>query len=137
MGLILDTGVLIAAERRGQAVSDLLRSIREHTGQDQLAMSAISAMELAHGIWRADSDVRAKLRRLFLDEVYAAIPVLPFTRETAERAARIDVENRRRGKLIALAALQIGATALELGYSVATGNARHFEMIPDVNVIHL
>jgi predicted nucleic acid-binding protein len=31
----------------------------------------------------------------------------------------------------------IGVTALELGYSVATGNLRHFEMIPGLSVVRL
>jgi len=31
----------------------------------------------------------------------------------------------------------IGATALEIGYSVVTNNVRHFQMIPDLVVRHL
>jgi predicted nucleic acid-binding protein len=33
--------------------------------------------------------------------------------------------------------LLIGATALEIGYAVATGNQRHFERIPGLKVIAL
>jgi predicted nucleic acid-binding protein len=33
--------------------------------------------------------------------------------------------------------LLIGATALELGYAVATYNVRHFGMIPDLEVKQL
>jgi predicted nucleic acid-binding protein len=36
--------------------------------------------------------------------------------------------------VIPLADLQIGVTALELGYAVATHNARHFRMIPNLEV---
>ena len=38
------------------------------------------------------------------------------------------------GTRIALADLLIGATALELGYAVLTGNLRHFRMIPNLVV---
>ena len=33
--------------------------------------------------------------------------------------------------------LLIGVTALELGYSVATGNLRHFELVPGLSVTQL
>ncbi len=39
--------------------------------------------------------------------------------------------------MIPFADLQIGVTALDLGYSVVTKNVRHFRMIPDLNVIPL
>jgi predicted nucleic acid-binding protein len=38
------------------------------------------------------------------------------------------------GTRIALADLLIGVTALELGYSVATANTRHFQSIPNLTV---
>jgi predicted nucleic acid-binding protein len=41
------------------------------------------------------------------------------------------------GKRIALADLLIGSTALELGYSVATANVRHFATIPDLSIERL
>ena len=42
-----------------------------------------------------------------------------------------------KGAKIPFQDLLIGATALDLGYTVATGNVRHFEIIPNLNVIHL
>jgi predicted nucleic acid-binding protein len=42
-----------------------------------------------------------------------------------------------RGISLALADLLIGVTVLELGYILATGNLRHFRMIPGLNVIAL
>lgn len=134
MGLILDSSVLIKAERRGQPVSSLLRSIRTMTGQTGLAISAISVIELGHGIWRADTPERAEQRRIYLQEIYSAIEVQPFTKEMGERAARIDAEARKTGKTIPFADLQIGVTALELGYAIATHNERHFAMIPDLEI---
>jgi predicted nucleic acid-binding protein len=38
---------------------------------------------------------------------------------------------------IPLSDLLIGASALELGYSVGTANVRHFQLIPELNVIQL
>jgi predicted nucleic acid-binding protein len=58
----------------------------------------------------------------------------PVTTPVALRAGPIDGLLQSQGKRVALADLLIGSTALELGYAVATHNARHFAMIPDLTV---
>jgi len=55
-----------------------------------------------------------------------ALPVHPVTAAIALRTGQIDGESQARGIRIPLADLLIGVTALELGFSVATHNARHF-----------
>jgi predicted nucleic acid-binding protein len=94
-------------------------------------------MELEHGLYRARTDAQTRRRREYLDSVFAAVPVVPFTREMAQTAAKIDADARQLGITIALADLLIGATALHLGYAVATGNLRHFRMIPELRVVEL
>jgi tRNA(fMet)-specific endonuclease VapC len=134
VGLILDSSLIIGAERQAQPVSELLRDIRATNGSVEVRISAISVIELCHGIWRADTSERREARRLYLEEVFAAIAVQPFTKEMGEMAARIDAESRKSRTVIPLADLQIGVTALHLGYEVVTHNARHFEMIPGLVV---
>jgi len=41
------------------------------------------------------------------------------------------------GLRIPLSDLLVGASALELGYSVGTANVRHFQLISGLNVIQL
>jgi len=53
----------------------------------------------------------------------------------AVRAGEIDGENQARGLRLPLSDLLIGVTALELSYSVATTNVRHFQMIPGLKVV--
>ncbi len=65
----------------------------------------------------------------------AAVPVYPVTVPIALRAGQIDGENTAQGIRLALADLLIGVTALELGYRVATGNLRHFQMVPGLEII--
>jgi predicted nucleic acid-binding protein len=134
LGLILDSSVLIAAERGAQPVAMLLRTIKAATGPTEVMISAISVIEVAHGMWRANSQELADRRRIYLQEVFSAISVQSFTKEMGERAARIDAESRKAGIVIPLADLQIGVAALEPGYAVATHNARHFRMIPNLDV---
>ena len=53
MGLMLDSSVAIAAERRGLSAEGLLTSILDLSGPADIALSVVSVMELEHGIWRA------------------------------------------------------------------------------------
>jgi predicted nucleic acid-binding protein len=53
MGLILDSSVVIAGERRRQSAEDLLAAIRAGLGHDVIALSTVSVIELEHGISRA------------------------------------------------------------------------------------
>lgn len=75
MGLILDSSVLIAAERKARPVSELLRAIRATVGIADIFLSAISVIELEHGLWRANTAEIVLRRRLYLDGIFLAIPV--------------------------------------------------------------
>jgi predicted nucleic acid-binding protein len=55
MGLILDSSVVIAAERRGDTVEQLIEQIVKSTGDQEAALSSIGLTELIHGIYRAQT----------------------------------------------------------------------------------
>jgi tRNA(fMet)-specific endonuclease VapC len=137
MGLVLDSGVLIAAERDAKPVSELLATLGREHGETEIVLSAITVIELEHGLHRAQTTEQARKRREYLDTVFAAIPIEPFTREMAQLAAKIDAEARQTGCTIPFADLLIGATALHSGYAVGTRNLRHFQMIPNLTVTQL
>jgi tRNA(fMet)-specific endonuclease VapC len=61
--------------------------------------------------------------------------VHPITIATARLAGRIEGEQAEQGVTIAFEDLLIAATALQLGFGVATGNVRHFEHVPGLNVV--
>jgi predicted nucleic acid-binding protein len=134
VGLILDSSVLIAAERRKQAFSDLLTSVTTATGFGNIMLSAVGVIELEHGYWRANTPELAARRRAWLDEILTALPVEPFTKEMGQLAARIDAEARKSGHTIPFADLQIGVTALHFGFAIGTSKVRHFAMIPDLEI---
>ncbi len=137
MGLVLDSGVLISAERDARPVSELLAALEHQHGASEIVLSAITVIELEHGLYRAQTAEQAQKRRDYLDTVFAAIPVEPFTREMARIAAQIDAEARQAGRVIPFADLLIGATARHFGYAVGTRNLRHFQSIPNLAVIQL
>jgi tRNA(fMet)-specific endonuclease VapC len=120
MGLVLDSGVLIGAEREALPVSGLLAALKQDLGETGVVLSSITVIELEHGLHRAQTADQARHRRNFLDTVFAAIPVEPFTRDMASLAAKVDAEARKTGLVIPFADLLIGAAALHFGYSVGT-----------------
>jgi tRNA(fMet)-specific endonuclease VapC len=135
MGLILDSSVVIAAERRGDTVERLIEKIVARTGDQEAALSAIGLTELVHGIYRAHT-IETRLRReSFIHELLADVTVYPYTKETALLAGKLDGEQQRRGVVIPFGDLLIGATALSLGFKVLTGNLRDFQKIPGLSII--
>jgi len=136
MGVILDTSVLVTAERNALPIAEFLRDLQKKVGpQENLALSTVSVTELEHGIWRADNALRERDRRRFLEDLLTVVPAYPLTTEIARLAGRIDAERKRHGVAIPFQDLIIGVTALYFEYRVLTRNPRHFEMIPDLGVI--
>jgi predicted nucleic acid-binding protein len=137
LGLILDSSAAVAAERQGKNPKQLLEAIVLETGDDDVAVSVITLLELAHGIARADTVERHEKRQRFLNELISVLPVHPITAAVALRAGQIDGQSQAKGIRIPLSDLLIGVTALELGYRIATHNERHFKQIPGLKVIPL
>src|SRR6266849_1430430 len=137
MGLILDSSVLITAERAGQNARQILEAISTKVGNTEIGISVVTLIELAHGAARADTPQRKAKRQQFIQELLAALPIHPVTVSVALRTGQIDGENQAKGVRLPLSDLLIGVTALELGYSVATGNLRHFQLIPGLSVVRV
>jgi predicted nucleic acid-binding protein len=137
VGLILDSSVLIAAERQGQNAQQALSAIALRAAGEDVAISVVTEIELAHGVARADTPQRKASRRQFLSELLTVLPVHTVTVPVALRAGQIDGENSALGIRLALSDLLIGVTALELGYRVATANLRHFQMVPGLGIVSL
>jgi tRNA(fMet)-specific endonuclease VapC len=135
VGLILDSSVLIAAERKGKNARQTLAEIAVRAAGEDVALSVVTVLELAHGAARADTPQRKATRQQFIYELMAAVPVHPVSAPVALRAGQIDGESTARGVTLPLSDPLIGVTALELGYRVATGNVRHFQGIPGVSVV--
>jgi predicted nucleic acid-binding protein len=137
MGLILDSSIVIAAERRGDSVPQLLRQVAAVVGDERVALSSVGLTELVHAVYRAHIPLVRGRRELFLKQLLLDLEVVPYTKDTALLAGRLDGEQRARGVTIPSVDLLIGVTALEHGYSLATINLRHFRLIPGLNVVSL
>jgi tRNA(fMet)-specific endonuclease VapC len=137
MGLILDSSVVIAAERRGDTVEKLIEQAVAVAGDQDAALSSVGLTELVHGIYRAQTPEMRLRRESFIEEMLRDVTVYPYTKETAMLAGRIDGEQQAKGVTVPFGDLLIGATALSLGFSVLTVNLRHFRLIPDLQILQL
>jgi predicted nucleic acid-binding protein len=91
MGLLIDSTVFIRAERDRHTPTELISILLDRFGDQDLALSVMSAGELFHGCRRADTPRRRARREEFVEAVVAAIP---WWRGTASDLGFVDREYR-------------------------------------------
>ena len=123
---MLDSSALIAAERGSIILSDRLARL----GDEPVAISAVTASELLHGVHRARTAPQRARRLAFVEGVLGSIPVAEFGLPEARVHAEIWAGLRDTGKVIGAHDLLIAATALALEFRVATCNMREFARVP-------
>jgi tRNA(fMet)-specific endonuclease VapC len=89
MGIILDSSILIAAERGGEGVGQILKRVSAAHGETEAGLSAVTIVELTHGIYRAKIDSDRERRQSFTDELCRDVAVHPVTLEVAQLAERL------------------------------------------------
>lgn len=124
--MILDTAVLIAAERGRFDIAGYLAGL----GDEPVALAAISASELLHEVERARDPAVRRARAEFVEGVLANVPVIPFGLAEARVHARTWAALVAAGRLIGAHDLQIAATALVAGSAIATLNGDEFGRVP-------
>lgn len=124
MGTLLDTSILIAAEHRVEGLPD----------EEDIAIAAITASELLQGVLRADRGHRVQ-RESFVEGILATIPTIPFSLRIARVHARLWADLAARKREVPAHDLEIAATALSLGWALATLDRRDFAGIPGLRLL--
>jgi predicted nucleic acid-binding protein len=137
VGVILESSIIIASERRGSTVRQILQQVYESQGDIEIGLSVVTIAELVHGAFRARTEEQQQRRMAFIDRLASDIPVYPVTIEIARIAGRIQGQEQAKGIQCAFEDLFIGVTALHLGYSVATLNVRDFQRVPGLSIVKL
>lgn len=133
MGTLIDSSVLIAAER-GRL--DLDESLSAHA-DEPAGIASITASELLHGVHRAATAAQRQRRDAFVERLLAVLPVYPFDLVTARIHASLWAGLAAKGASVGAHDLLIGATAIALGYRVATRDRRAFGKIPGLELVVL
>jgi len=129
MGLIIDTGVLIKAERQDHRNPVALVPVGEEVG-----LCSISLSELLEGIYYAKTQLQAERRRNFIERAKSVIPIVAFDESIAEVHARLRAKLRQQGKLIGPHDLIIVATAMSLRWDILTFNVTEFRQVEGLGV---
>jgi tRNA(fMet)-specific endonuclease VapC len=130
MAIILDADVIIRAEKGGFDLAGWAASRPD----EQLEIAAITVAELWQGVERAAAKYKPA-RQHFLQTIFAAFPIIPYTGQTALEHSRIWAELESTGRMIGYYDLIVAATALERGCAVATFNLKHFTQVKGLTVI--
>ena len=130
MGVILDTSVLIEAERRKAEIDKFTRNREEAI----FGISIITVAELLHGLQRADSTKRRLKRSAYVEKIIELFPIYAFETSIVRIYAEVWSDLSKKGVQIGAHDLIVGSTALSLGFSVATYNMRHFERIEGLKI---
>lgn len=130
MPYLFDTDA-ISEVLRPRPLSRYLEWLQAVPREDQYA-SAITVGELFKGAYRS----RAKERHLKNIEarVLPALTLLPYDVATARVFGKVRAQLEESGRILPDADLHIAATALYHNLELVTGNLRHFERIPDLQL---
>jgi len=132
MGVLIDTSLLIAAERGVFNLPGFLASLDD----DTVAISAVTASELLHGVHRAKSASPRTARAQYVESILANIPTLPFGLREARVHAILWAALASKGQLIGAHDMLIAATALATDSSIATLNHLEFRRVPKLALAH-
>lgn len=130
MGVILDTSVLGAAERGAFDLEALLSALRD----EPVAIAAVTASELLHGVHRATTEASRVRRSAVVEGLLDAFMAIPFGLAEARVHARLWATLAAKGKLIGAHDLMVAATTISAGSTLATLNAREFKRVPGLEL---
>ncbi|HVB00033.1 MAG TPA: PIN domain-containing protein [Acidimicrobiales bacterium] len=143
MGAVVDTTVFVDLEResrrqqRTNPAGLIGERLAECLGPDEeAAIAAITASELLRGVHRAGPEHHAR-REAFVEMVLSVMPVLDFDLLAARAHARLSADLAMTGADVGPHDRLVAATAISIGWRVATANVRHFERIAGLEVIEV
>lgn len=130
MGVVLDSSILIGVEK---GHIDLEKKIK---GKEELDffLSVISASELLHGIWRAQTAKVQSRRSAFVEEILTHFPIIEIDLNIARIHAQLWAQLIRKGKLIGSHDLWIAATCIAYGHTLITLNTKEFKIVPGLKL---
>ena len=129
MGVIVDTGIFIRAERMKSPAWRSQLPIGE-VG----AISVMTVSEMLTGFHLAADPAIAARRQAFIEDILGYIPVVEFGTAIARVHARLRAELRRKGKMIGAHDLIVAATAMSLGWDVLTTIAAEYQQVEGLQV---
>jgi len=127
---LLDTDILSKLMKSAPA-SALVTRLARVPPEDQFT-SSVTFGEILYGAHRS-SRTAALLERIE-ETLLPELPILPFDADAARRCGKLRAELERRGTPIGDADTRVASIALSRGLTVVTGNERHFQQVPGLEI---
>ena len=133
MGLVLDTSVLIEAERGKFSLSSLLSKTFP---KESIYISSISVSELYLGAHLSKKNFKEK-RTSSIEIMISSLIILDFDSRVAKAHAHAWSQLKKKGILIGPYDLIIAATCLYHQHSLLTFNIKEFSRVPNLKIASL
>ena len=133
MGLVLDTSVLIEAERGKFSLSSLLS---KNFPKESIYISSISVSELYLGAHLSKKNFKEK-RTSSIEIMISSLIILDFDSRVAKAHAHAWSQLKKKGILIGPYDLIIAATCLYHQHSLLTFNIKEFSRVPNLKLASL
>lgn len=133
MGLVLDTSVLIEAERGKLSLSSLLRKTFP---KESIYISSISVSELYLGE-HLSQKIFKEQRTTSIEIMISSLIILDFDSKVAKAHAKAWSQLKKKGILIGPYDLIIAATCLYHQHSLLTFNIKEFSRVPNLKLASL
>lgn len=127
--VVVDTDILIDAVQAGREPA--AASVMKLVQLGELAVSTVTVYELTQG----SRTSMAQLERLHA--FLGGVTIIALTQDAAEMAAAVNRHLERKGERIGSPDTLIAGTCLDAGLPILTGNRRHFERVPGLEILAL
>jgi len=122
--IILDSSILIEMFRKKDKEKTLFYEL-SHT-YDELCISSITHYEIGIGNRKSHAD--------YWELLSENLKIIPFDKACSNSAIKIYMELLKANKMIDLADILIGATAMTYRITIATLNIKHFDRIEGLDI---
>lgn len=134
MGIVLDYDILISLERdKEKKFPEILKNHKD----EKVFISAITASELLHGVWRAKDEPTQTKRQNFVEKLLSKIPIIDIDISIARVHAKLWAELAEKGEMIGIHNSWIAATCIALDFKLFSNNLKQFSRIKGLRVLNL
>lgn len=131
MGIVLDSSILVSLERNG-TILDELNIVDD---RDEVFISVITASEILHGVFRANSKKIKQKRSSFVESLIEQIPIIPIDLRIARAHALLWSELTKSGSMIGMNDSWIAATCIAHNMKLATLDKSDFSRVSGIEIV--
>jgi tRNA(fMet)-specific endonuclease VapC len=126
--VLLDSDVIINFLRNDRKSVELIRGLKEK--EENIRTTVLNGFELWKGAFRSGNNKSYSAVKKFLEE----IEVVPLDRRSSKKSADIFEGLRKKGEMVDVLDVMIGAISIVNNEEILTNNIKHFEKIPGIKL---